>query len=92
MPRSVPIAEAKAKLSKWIRDAESRRPVVITRHGKPVAALVPAQDLEQLQRLRAGGPEGGLASLVGGWKDSDELVQHLRSSRRRGCRMAPALD
>lgn len=92
MPKSIPIAEAKAKLSKWIRDAESGRPVVITRHGRPVAALVPAEDLEQLQRLRAAGPQGGLASVAGGWKDSDELGQRLRSSRRRGRRVAPALD
>jgi len=51
------------------RKAEAGDPVVITRHGKPVVALVPAAELEQLERLRAAGPEGGLASLAGGWED-----------------------
>lgn len=38
-------------------------PVIITRHGRPVAALVGAQELEVLERLRVAGPEAGLVSL-----------------------------
>jgi prevent-host-death family protein len=83
-----PIAEVKAKLGQFVRDAEEGRPVVITRHGKPVAALVRAEDLAQLERLRAAGPAAGLASLAGGWEGSDELVQAVLEVRERARREA----
>lgn len=82
MTKDLTVAEAKARFSYCVRSAEEGRPVIITRHGKPVAALVPAEDLERLQRLRAAGPEGGLASLAGGWKGSEELADALDRQRR----------
>jgi len=80
--RSVSLAEAKAKLSECVREAEGGDFVVITRHGKPVAALVAADELERLEILRAAGPEGGLASLTAGWEGSEDLAD-LLSSRER---------
>lgn len=80
------IAEVKATLSEKIREVERGEPILITRHGKPVAALVPAEDLETLARLRAAKPEGGLASIAGGWQDSDDLVRILDASPRIGTR------
>jgi antitoxin (DNA-binding transcriptional repressor) of toxin-antitoxin stability system len=70
---------------------EAGSSVLITRHGKPVAALVRPRDLEQLERLRRAGPEGGLASIVGGWEKSDELVKILDESLRMGQRDVPDL-
>jgi prevent-host-death family protein len=90
--KSLSVAEVKATLSEQIRSAEHGDPVVITRHGKAVAALVPAEDLEALRRLRATGPEGGLASIAGGWEDSEELVSILERSERIGQRTTPSLD
>jgi prevent-host-death family protein len=86
------LAEAKATLSEAIREVESGSPLVITRHGKPVAALVRAEDLATLERLRSAGPQQGLASLAGGWEGSDELVESVSAARRRGRRRSPALD
>jgi prevent-host-death family protein len=86
MAAEYPIAEVKAKLGQFVRDAEEGRPVVITRHGKPVAALVRAEDLAQLERLRAAGPKAGLASLVGGWEGSDEFVKDVLEVRERARR------
>lgn len=86
MAAEYPIAEVKAKLGQFVRDAEEGRPTVITRHGKPVAALVPAEDLAQLERLRAAGPAAGLASLAGGWEGSDELVEAVLEERERARR------
>jgi prevent-host-death family protein len=86
------ISEVKAKLSKYIRAAEHGEPVVITRHGQAVAALVGPDELQTLQRLRAAGPEGGLASIAGGWEDSDDLARSLESSSRVGNRNTPSLD
>lgn len=75
-----------------VRKAETGEPVLITRRGKPVAALVPAADLEQLERLRAARPEGGVASVAGGWKGSEDLVEILAGLRRTGPRALTRLD
>jgi prevent-host-death family protein len=41
MTKQVNIAEAKAKLSRLVDDAESGKPTIIARGGRPVAQLVP---------------------------------------------------
>ncbi len=92
MSKMLSVAEAKAVLSECIRSAERGEPVVITRHGRPVAALVRTADLEQLERLRAAGPKSGLVSLAGGWEGSEELVRYLEDSQRTGRREGPELD
>lgn len=92
MAKSLSVAEVKATLSEQVRDVENGETVVITRHGRAVAALVPVEDLEHLARLRAARPEGGLASLAGGWEGADDLVRILESSRRTGARDVPAPD
>lgn len=92
MPDSFSIAEAKARFASAVRAAEGGHPVIITRHGRPVAALVAAEDLERLQRLRAAGPEGGLASVAGGWEGSDELADLALAGGRSGSRPGPTLD
>lgn len=90
--KSLSVAEVKATLAEQIRSVEQGEPVLITRHGKTVAALVPAEDVEALLRLRAQGPEGGLASIAGGWEDSEDLVAILEGSERIGSRSSPSLD
>lgn len=89
MAERVSITDAKVNFSAAVRRAESGETVVITRHGNPVAALIDADELEQLERLRSAGPEAGLAGLTGGWEGSDELVERIREDRRRGSRDVP---
>lgn len=84
MSRTLSVAQAKATFAACVRWAEDGEPVIISRHGKPVAALVQVSDVERLKQLRAAGPEGGLASLAGGWKGSDELVRLVKGRRRTG--------
>lgn len=84
MSRTLSVAQAKATFAACVRWAEDGEPVIISRHGKPVAALVQVGDVERLKQLRAAGPEGGLASLAGGWKGSDELVRLVKGRRRTG--------
>ncbi|MBN1609023.1 MAG: type II toxin-antitoxin system prevent-host-death family antitoxin [Polyangiaceae bacterium] len=85
--RNVSLAETKSRLAECVRAAERGENVVITRHGKPVAALVSTQDLALISRLRAAKQGKGLAALAGGWAGSAELVEHAltrrRTSRRR---------
>jgi prevent-host-death family protein len=90
--KALSVAEAKATLSEAIRDVEAGSSLVITRHGKPVAALVRAEDLAALERLRGAGPAEGLASIAGGWKDSEELIAKIAESPRRGRRRSTKLD
>ena len=92
MIKQISLAEAKATLSECIRDAESGKAVLITRHGKPVAALVRAEDLENFERIKKAGPEGGLASLAGGWEESEEYVRILDESSRVGQRNVEMVD
>lgn len=92
MAKSISISRAKANFSAAVREAEAGETLMITRHGRPVAALVGTDDAEQLERLRAAGPGEGLASVAGGWEDSDELVERISESARTGSRGVPALD
>ena len=89
MATRVSAARAKAEFAECVRRAEAGEAVVITRHGKPVAALVSADRLRQIERLSAAGPEAGLAGLAGGWEGSEELVEALASSRRSRPRSTP---
>jgi prevent-host-death family protein len=82
MARRWSVAELKATLSERLREVKRGQTVMITRNGKPIAALLPAAAVERLERVRAAGPEGGLASVAGGWQGSDELVQNLATLRR----------
>lgn len=92
MNKQISLAEVKATLSECIRKVENGETVLITRHGKPVAALVQAKELENFERLKKAGPEGGLASLAGGWEDSEELVGILDASSRVGQRYVEMID
>ncbi len=90
--RSRTIVDAKAHFSECLREAESGSPVVLTRHGRAVAALVSIDLLTQLERLEAAGPEAGLYGLVGGWEGSDEVAEKAVEYGRRSSRQTPDLD
>jgi len=92
MPKEVSIAEVKSRLSTWVRHAEHGEAVLITRRGKPIAALVSADELAQLERLRAAGPQAGLAGLAGGWEGSEDLVMELEGFTRSEGRALPELE
>ena len=92
MSRNLSVVEAKTQLSDCIREVEQGGSVLITRHGRAVAALVPADIIEHVERLKKAGPQGGLASLAGGWKSSEDLVRLLAQSKRTKPRRHPDLD
>ena len=45
-----PVAELKAQFSAYLRSS-AEGPVVVTRHGKPVAVLLSIDDEQELERL-----------------------------------------
>jgi prevent-host-death family protein len=85
----VTVAQVKARFAEQMRRAESGEPVVITRHGTPVVAMVPVEDLMALRRLRAAGPQGGLASVAGGWEGSEVLARRIHDPVRATARPSP---
>lgn len=68
MAKTVPFTEARARLSELLDELEARHEhVVITRNGRPVAVLVPAEEHEVLEET--------LEVL-----QDEELLQALRES------------
>jgi prevent-host-death family protein len=52
MTREIPVTQARAELAELVnRVAYSGERVVLTRHGRPLAALVSSDDHEQLEAL-----------------------------------------
>jgi prevent-host-death family protein len=48
----ISVAEARNNLSNWLKKVEDK-PVVITRRGKPIGALISYVEYEDLRRVRA---------------------------------------
>ena len=72
------IADTKAHLSSCIAQVEAGEPLVITRHGRPVVAMISADEWERLKIVQ-GAQRRGLAALIGGWDDSDTLVEQVQA-------------
>lgn len=86
--------EFKAKLSEFLgRVAFTRERLVVTRHGKPIAALVPMDDLRRLERMDADNlpvskksQEHPIMAVYGAWADRndlDDLVVEIYADREK---------
>lgn len=72
--KPIPLTQAKARLSELVeRLIHEKDHLVITKHGKPVAALVPYEEWERQQA----GAGGGLASVSGPRKDFDDEIDRM---------------
>ncbi len=90
--RVMSAARAKRQRGEAVREAESVQVVLITRYGKPVAALVSLQDAMKLQRLAAEEPRLSLASVAGRYADGDVLATALDAVVAERTTSEPALD
>lgn len=71
----VSTAEARDRFTELVRIAEGGEPVVITRHGRPVAQLVPAP--KERCKVRLGGMRNRI-HLLPGWDapvDPDRFME-----------------
>jgi len=89
---SIPLTEAKARISALVeRLINLKEPIMITRHGKPVAALIPYEDWE---KMSASGSEG-LAAVPPPADDRDaaidSMVDEIYEARTRARTRKPAL-
>lgn len=89
---SIPLTSAKARLSGIVaRLINLKEHIVITKHGKPVATLIPYGDWEKLAASKA----GGLASVPPPAEDLDAeidaMVGDVYKARTRSRPRKPAL-
>ncbi|MFD6289984.1 type II toxin-antitoxin system Phd/YefM family antitoxin [Streptomyces sp. NPDC060205] len=67
MAYEIPVTQARAELADLInRVVYGAERVVVTRHGKPLVALVSAADLERLEKLDAVGGEQVISAVSAG--------------------------
>jgi len=72
--KSIPLTQAKARLSELVeRLILKKEHIVITKHGKPVATLLPYEEWERQQA----GAAGGLAEAKGPIKNLDEEIDRM---------------
>lgn len=68
---TVPIAEVKSRFSEYAsRSAHGHEHVIITRRGKPLAALVGLDELAMIENMTA---SRGLATVMENWQGVEEI-------------------
>ncbi len=86
------MAEAKRRFSELIERVRRGETFVVTRHGKPVIALV-RPDSPMTAR---GNEPAGLAAVAGAledWPDFEQVMRDVHASRRTACeRPVPDLE
>lgn len=82
--RQVQATEAKTRLAALLREVERGEAIEITRHGKAVAHLVPADARNRAERKKA---VERLRQLRAGWGDHVPFsVEEILQARHRGHR------
>jgi prevent-host-death family protein len=83
MAYEIPVTQARAELADLInRVVYGAERVVVTRHGKPLVALVSAADLERLEKLDAD-PAGG-GAVISAVSTVREVASAPRERQRFG--------
>jgi prevent-host-death family protein len=99
MVKTISAAQAKAHFSSLLAEvAYGGQQIIIERRGKPFAALVSVDDLQQLEHYRttSARPQGALA-LVGAWRevedtDMEALVVDIYGQREQDMGRPVALE
>ncbi len=81
--RTIQATEAKANLAKFLRTVETGESIAITRHGRTVAHLVPAQDQECARRREA---VERFVERRRGWRKTKMSAQEILTARHEGHR------
>ncbi len=77
---TVSVAKAKSHLSELIaKSSYAHERFIITKRDKPVAALVSLEDLHIIEQHEE---RQGLASLVGQWKNFEEVGEQISDLHR----------
>ena len=80
----VNLAKAKSSFSEYAsRAAYTSEHIIITKRGKPFVALISVNDLEILERIKAGPPEDGLLGAVGMAPELEEVAEKAMEGYQR---------
>lgn len=83
MPK-VSLAKAKNSLSEFAsRAAYSGEHIIITKRGKPFAAIISIEDLKLLEKVQAAPPEEGLLGAVGMAPELEEVAEKAMEVYKR---------
>ncbi|MEU6065218.1 MULTISPECIES: type II toxin-antitoxin system Phd/YefM family antitoxin [Streptomyces] len=79
MAYEIPVTQARAELADLInRVVYGGERVVVTRHGKPLVALVSAADLERLEELHESAEDPVITSVAGVHESAAAAANHDR--------------
>ena len=81
--REVQATEAKTHLAQLLSEVEHGETIAITRHGKPVAHLVPAEAQERAGRRAA---VERFETWRAGWKGIEMSLEEILAARHEGHR------
>ena len=81
--REVQATEAKTHLAQLLSEVEHGETIAITRHGKPVAHLVPAEAQERAGRRAA---VERFEAWRAGWKGIEMSLEQILAARHEGHR------
>jgi prevent-host-death family protein len=73
--KHVQMREAKARLSELVAEVEKGEPVTITRHGQPVAVVVPIEDGKRLYPGDNQQPRKSLIDLLREFPGDDPVFE-----------------
>lgn len=82
--RKIQATQAKARLAEFLRVVERGETVAITRHGKPVAHLAPAQAQDLANRERA---VAQFRQRRAGWERVEFSTADILAARHEGHRL-----
>jgi prevent-host-death family protein len=84
MTKSIGVAEAKARFSELVnRASHGGERFLIERRGKPVGAIVSAEDLARLEGAQPAPPRRGLLAAVGAWAEMENLDEIFEEIMRQ---------
>ena len=82
--REVPATEARTRLAEFLRVVERGETIAITRHGKPVAHLVPAPAQDRANPRRA---VERFRQRRAGWESMSFSTEEILAARHEGHRV-----
>lgn len=77
--RRIPVSAARDRIAEVLARVQRRERVVLTRHGRDVGAIVPMEDLQQLQAAdRSEEGSGALAAYRSSWRRVTDAIHRRR--------------
>jgi len=75
---NISVAEAKSHFSEYIsKVAYADKRIIITKRGKPIAALV---SVEEIKKLKSSEEVKGLGEIIGKWADFEDIEDNIKKA------------